>query len=36
MHPLFSTTAGHVLIVVMFVMIAIGSLFLKKIVTIKG
>jgi tight adherence protein B len=36
MHPLFSTTAGHVLIVVMFVMIGIGSLFLKKIVTIKG
>ena len=36
MEPLFDTTAGHVLIVVMIVMTVIGALFLKKIVTIKG
>lgn len=36
MQPLFHTTAGHVLIVLMLVMMAVGSLFLKKIVTIKG
>ena len=35
-HPLFHTTVGHVLIVVMLVMVAVGSMFLKKIVTIKG
>jgi len=35
-EPLFTTQAGHVLIVVMLVMMVIGSLFLKKIVSIKG
>ena len=36
MQPLFNTTAGHVLIVLMITMTVIGALFLKKIVTIKG
>ena len=34
--PLFDTTAGHILIALMIVMTAIGAVFLKKIVTIKG
>jgi tight adherence protein B len=34
--PLFHTNAGHVLVVAMVAMMAVGSLFLKKIVTIKG
>ena len=34
--PLFNTSVGHVLIVVMFAMMVVGSLFLKKIVSIKG
>ena len=36
MHPLFATSTGRLLVVVALVMMAIGSLFLKKIVSIKG
>jgi tight adherence protein B len=36
MHPLFATSAGRVLIVVALVLMTIGALFLKKIVSIKG
>jgi tight adherence protein B len=36
MNPLFATTAGRVLIVVALGMMTIGSLFLKKIVSIRG
>jgi tight adherence protein B len=35
-QPLFDTTAGHVMIAVMVVMMVVGSFFLKRIVTIKG
>jgi len=35
-EPLFTTQAGHVLIGIMIVMMLIGSLCLKKIVSIKG
>jgi len=36
MEPLFSTSTGHKLIILMAVMMAIGSLILKKIVSFKG
>jgi tight adherence protein B len=36
MTPLFATKAGHVLIALLLVMMAIGSFCLKKIVSIKG
>ena len=36
MHPLYSTTIGRVLIIVMVAMMIVGSLFLKKIVSVKG
>jgi tight adherence protein B len=36
MSPMFHSTIGHVLIVVMFVMMVAGALCLKKIVSIKG
>jgi len=36
MHPLYHTSAGHLLIVVAFVMMAFGSLILKKIVSFRG
>ena len=36
MRPLFHTTAGHVLTVITIVLMVIGSLFLKKIVSVKG
>jgi tight adherence protein B len=36
MKPLLTTSTGHKLIMLMFVMMAIGSLLLKKIVSFKG
>jgi tight adherence protein B len=36
MKPLLTTSTGHKLIILMFVMMAIGSLLLKKIVSFKG
>jgi Flp pilus assembly protein TadB len=36
MEPLWQRSAGHVLIIVGCVMMAIGSLILKKIVSFKG
>jgi tight adherence protein B len=36
MKPLLTTSTGHKLILLMFVMMAIGSLLLKKIVSFKG
>jgi tight adherence protein B len=36
MQPLIETSTGHKLIILMFVMMAIGSLLLKKIVSFKG
>jgi Flp pilus assembly protein TadB len=36
MAPLFQTSAGHKMIVVSLLMMSIGSLFLKKIVSFKG
>jgi Flp pilus assembly protein TadB len=36
MEPLFSTSTGHKLIILMCVMMAIGSLILKKIVSFKA
>jgi tight adherence protein B len=36
MQPLMTTSTGHKLIILMFVMMAIGSLLLKKIVSFKG
>jgi tight adherence protein B len=36
MSPLYGTSAGHMLIVVGLVMMAVGSLILKKIVSFKG
>jgi tight adherence protein B len=36
MHPLYHTSAGHLLIVVSFLMMAFGSLILKKIVSFRG
>ena len=36
MRPLFHTTVGHVLTVITIVVMVIGSLFLKKIVWVKG
>jgi tight adherence protein B len=36
MQPLLTTSTGHKLIVLMFVMMTIGSLMLKKIVSFKG
>jgi tight adherence protein B len=36
MEPLFHTTAGHVLIAIMFCMTVVGGFFLKRIVSIKG
>jgi tight adherence protein B len=36
MHPLYFTTAGRFLIVVAFVMMGLGSLILKKIVSFRG
>jgi tight adherence protein B len=36
MEPLYSTSTGHKVIMVMFVMMTVGSLILKKIVSFKG
>lgn len=36
MHPLWTTSTGHLLIVIGLVMIAFGSLILKKIVSFRG
>jgi tight adherence protein B len=36
MQPLIETSTGHKLFMLMFVMMAIGSLLLKKIVSFKG
>ena len=36
MEPLFSTSTGHKLILLVFVMMSFGSLILKKIVSFKG
>jgi tight adherence protein B len=36
MSPLFHTHAGHVLILLMVGMMAVGSAFLKKIVSFRG
>jgi Flp pilus assembly protein TadB len=36
MKPLLTTSTGHKLIVLMLVMMAFGSLLLKKIVSFKG
>jgi Flp pilus assembly protein TadB len=36
MAPLFQTSSGHKMIVVSLVMMGIGSLLLKKIVSFKG
>jgi len=36
MKPLLTTSTGHKLIIRMFVMMTIGSLMLKKIVSFKG
>jgi tight adherence protein B len=36
MAPLYDTRAGHMMILVALVMMAVGSLFLKKIVSFKG
>jgi tight adherence protein B len=36
MEPLFSTSTGHKLVILMCVMMAIGSLILKKIVSFKA
>jgi tight adherence protein B len=36
MHPLYHTGAGQMLVAVAFVMMAIGSLVLKKIVSFRG
>src|SRR6266536_3658861 len=36
MSPLFHTHTGHVLVILMLSMMAVGSLFLKKIVSFKG
>jgi tight adherence protein B len=36
MRPLYTSPTGHVLIVLGFVMIAIGSLLLKRIVSLRG
>jgi Flp pilus assembly protein TadB len=36
MSPLYESSAGHTLIVLGFVMMAIGSLFLRRIVQFRG
>jgi tight adherence protein B len=36
MSPLYGTSAGHMLIILGLVMMAVGSLILKKIVSFKG
>jgi Flp pilus assembly protein TadB len=36
MEPLYSTSTGHKLIMIMLVMMTFGSLILKKIVSFKG
>ena len=36
MSPLFHTQTGHILIILMLGMMAIGSAFLKKIVSFRG
>ena len=36
MEPLFYTSTGHKLILLIFVMMGIGSAILKKIVSFKG
>jgi tight adherence protein B len=36
MHPLYHTSTGHILIIVMLMMMAFGSLILKKIVSFRG
>jgi Flp pilus assembly protein TadB len=36
MSPLYHTSTGQIMIVVALVMMAVGSLFLKKIVSFRG
>jgi tight adherence protein B len=36
LHPLFHTSAGHMLLMIGVVMMTIGSLLIKKIVSFRG